>query len=484
MPKFQIWGDSIAEVVETLNQATPPVDAPKMRAGGRETLLDFFPAEKLKGTKFVGTQRRKISFAQLPPDDQTALIDLVADKNPFVFVSPNDQGGFDPDPDPSAKVLVTLDADPSALGVSAKQQVQVPIGVFEDGSRAAQHRAPGLHGGATFRRRSAAMRQIGDNPALRHHPVSIFLVDQGIDQRFVNALYGPKTYAGKTWKANKKVPVPQPGELPTELRDRYRSYPQWHGHMMLRNIMACAGDNWGVAGNPNTKRLRVFDIPVLPDRVGDTLQAAERITMQMEAIFTKINKMPAHEHKVVVNAWGVKNRLREVPLGGVTEDFHHQLNKTIHKISHLPNTTVVFAVGNSGQFSPDPETSPLDRGAGRSIWLPAALPKVWNTAACDVNGMWVGSSSQGPSGWSGAKPINTPAFAIPSFFHEDTDAHAANTGSSASCGLLAGMIAAQYRAKIALPINKINAQGHAKKFGFNSHCNRLGLGVAQGGKLT
>jgi hypothetical protein len=54
--------------------------------------------------------------------------------------------------------------------------------------------------------------------------------------------------------------------------------------------------------------------------------------------------------------------------------------------------------------------------------------------------MWVGYSSQGPG--QELLGCKKPDFCAPSLFRETTDAHVHNTGTSAACGLTAGVVAA------------------------------------------
>lgn len=274
-------------------------------------------------------------------------------------------------------------------------------------------------------------------------------------------------------------PRPEMGELPTEHRHLYRSMPNWHAHMIVRNILSVAGGNHGL--DPETERPIVFyDVPVIPNRVASVTGTAYQIWFQMWAILSKIIDLLDkcdNDRFVIVNAWGVKNRLREEILGSVTENLDHPLNGLIGSLARRKAPAVVFAAGNAGLFTPDPETSPYDHGPGRSIWYPNALDDVINAGACDVNGDWIGSSSQG-------KPVvvpgdpHQPVSSAPSYFQEDLDAHITNTGSSASCGLLAGLVAARWRQDPA-PLDLNAAQSGARRHGHTGHSPHLEWGVIQ-----
>lgn len=481
MAGFEIWGDDIGQLVDAFTRAEREDAVIGARSDGVVSLLQLLPKERLKGTVFEDLAARNLAFDDLDIRQRVDLMSLAAIGNPYRFYRA-DGGGYALDEARSDAVVLRLPVDPAGFKIPGlRQEVTIGVGFHDDGARPMQHRAPGQHGGPTFLTRTEAMRYAGfDGDVKRSHRVHVFVVDQGMSESFVNDLGGPGTYAGVVFDG----PPPGEGELPLEVRSRYRTLPQWHAHMIVRNILAVAGDNRGLAVPIDKRMLKIYDVPVIPDRVADVLTTAQAVTMQMKEIWKRIQTLPKAEHKIVVNAWGVKNRMREVPVGGVTEDPNHELNVAVNKLAAEQRVTVVFASGNNGAFSPDPEASGLDRGPGRSIWLPAALPKVWNAGACDATGMWIGHASQGPSGWAAAAAESAPDFVMPSYFRETQDAHVANTGSSASCGMLAGLIAAQYRRDVGKDVNKPFARGGARRRGYGGHSARLGSGVAQHKKLT
>lgn len=414
----------------------------------------------------------------------TGLIEIVkfaARRNPYRLFTYDSDTGYHLDETEPPGLMLPFGKDPKDTGlVTASPAVDLRINVAENGAPAQQHRAPGLHGGATFMRRADATRlmQVKGKPIDRKKKLHVFVVDQGMSPDYVIALGGPGTYGGMIWwdQTSWPLPIPVPpkpgfGELPREQRHRYRSLPQWHAHMTVRNMLSVAGDNRGLAADEQP--IVFYDVPVVPDRVGSVLDTAFNMAFQLLSIVTP--SIPPDEPRIIVNAWGVKDRLRERPQGELTTKANHGLNVVIDYLAVDRGIPVVFAAGNTGSFTPDPEAGPYDRGPARSIWFPNRLETVLSTAACDCTGKWIGSSSQGRPG-PGILNRN-PKLSTPSFFREDNDAHVANTGSSASCGMLAGLIAKRLRAD-AGPVVQHDLYESARKIGHTIHSDRLGYGVA------
>ena len=125
------------------------------------------------------------------------------------------------------------------------------------------------------------------------------------------------------------------------------------------------------------------------------------------------------------------------------------------------NIDIVFAAGNCGQFCPSLRCGKLDRGPGHSIWGANAHFAVITVGAVRTDELWLGNSSQGPGpnllrAPGQLTPNRKPDFCAPSQFKESTDAYVegrlkdilpmphprTNTGTSTSCALSAGVVAA------------------------------------------
>jgi subtilisin family serine protease len=100
---------------------------------------------------------------------------------------------------------------------------------------------------------------------------------------------------------------------------------------------------------------------------------------------------------------------------------------------------VVFGAGNCGEFCPSSRCGPGVQGPGNSIFGANSHPKVLTVGAVNPDKMWLGYSSQGPG--QSNLDTNKPDLCAPSEFVENTDAGTANTGTSVSCALAAGVIA-------------------------------------------
>jgi subtilisin family serine protease len=244
--------------------------------------------------------------------------------------------------------------------------------------------------------------------------VNVVIVDQGLDRHELGA-----SYAGG-WRVGHALPgdpVPQPG-----------SVRRSHGMMIAHNILKVA---------PEAK---LFDMPLVPSKISQ-IQA---FLSYADAAFFRMRRDIGRWRPefpgpwIAVNPWGIFDRRSEQPLGHYTERPSHFSHLVESVIAH--NIDVIFAAGNCGQFCPDDRCGERDRGPSRSIWGANSLAAVLTTGAVRADGMWLGYSSQGPG-----QPdlgTNKPDLCAASQFCEDGDAFSINTGSSASCGLTAGVVAA------------------------------------------
>ncbi|WP_375415442.1 S8 family serine peptidase [uncultured Bradyrhizobium sp.] len=272
-----------------------------------------------------------------------------------------------------------------------------------------------------FSDRSAAQRLIRAD-ALRTRPnttgkgVNVVIVDQGLDKRELGSSYGGG------WKVGAAVPG-APQQQPGSIR-------RPHGMMMAHNILEVAPD------------ALLFDLPLAPPRISNitnflSLAYAAYSVALTDVWHWKRGKYPGPW--IFVNPWGIYDRSSEVPLGGYTTNPHNCFNRLIGQVVADDND-VVFAAGNCGQFCPDMRCGEEDQGPGYSIWGANSLAQVLTVGAIRADSMWLGYSSQGP-GQLALGP-NKPDLCATSQFREDGDAFSINTGTSAACGLAAGVVAA------------------------------------------
>ncbi len=200
--------------------------------------------------------------------------------------------------------------------------------------------------------------------------------------------------------------------------------------MIAENILKVA---------PNAK---LFDLPLVPSKI-DNIQAFLSLAdaafrhMLADIALWKVGPFPGPW--ILVNPWGIYDRRSEHPRGHYTENPHNPFNRLV-KHAVAQRMDVVFAAGNCGQFCPDGRCGEKARGPSHSIWGANSLEQVLTVGAVRVDDIWLGYSSQGP----GQQLLGSdkPDLCATSQFAEDDDAFTINTGTSAACGLAAGVVAA------------------------------------------
>ena len=290
-----------------------------------------------------------------------------------------------------------------------------------------QHWCPGAELGWMFHDRRAAKSLIGASSLVDENltgkNVNVLVVDQGFSQDYIESL-------GGTFGGGIEMTVPAFGAtpLPGQVEAPYTKKRRVHGNMIARNVLDLAPD------------VTIFDAPIIPRRIDNVVSFAARAAWAY--ILIHVLTIIVDGRWVVSNAWGIPNRFREQNRGDYTENPTNALNVLVALLTERAD--VVFSAGNSGQFCPDRRTGPYDAGPGRSIWGANALAGVISVGASRSDALWIGMSSQGPGPKSltGGEPNEKPDFCVPSWFHEDHDPHLSNTGTSASCGLAAGAVAA------------------------------------------
>jgi subtilisin family serine protease len=257
--------------------------------------------------------------------------------------------------------------------------------------------------------------------------VNIVVIDEGFNAA------GVSHYGGGLININNNVP---PGAT-----------TRGHGLMMIRNIIAAAPD------------ATFYDVPLIPLRISDVngfIGDALGAFLQLKYLIDLLRQSgTAPGPWILVNAWSIFDRSTEHPLGDYTENPYHPLNVLIDQMVD-DGIDIIFAAGNCGQFCPDIRCGERDVGPGHSIYGANSHRRVLTTGAVRTDAIWVGRSSQGPgqpalSRWK-------PDLCAPSHFREVGDAslgnlsepfvgatgspYIASTGTSAACGLTAGIVGA------------------------------------------
>jgi len=292
-----------------------------------------------------------------------------------------------------------------------------------------------------FGNRSRVRKMMGveELRKFRGHGVNVVIIDQGLNQDGIVA-HRPGSWGGGLVHGPSKSR--RPGA--TAIEPGTASHAS-HGMMMARNILDIAPE------------ARVFDVPLIPDRISRPHIFASTAHATYQAVLDEINRRRKGDPGaawVLVNAWGIFDRSGEEPKGDYTLNGHkkdvplasgstkqvvgHPLNKLM-SIAVNQGIDIVFAAGNCGEFTTSGRCGRNDRGEGRSIWGANAHPEVLTVGAVSANAEWLGYSSQGPAPWGYAEK---PDVCTPSHFSEDDDASKVNSGTSAATGLAAGVIAA------------------------------------------
>lgn len=287
------------------------------------------------------------------------------------------------------------------------------------------HWCPGGAASGVFSSRATAQRLLGvpylQKKGLTGAGVNVVIIDQGLDADELGSSYGGG------WP----VPPVMPGTTKHKPDNTHRS----HAMMVAHNIREVAPD------------VTFYDVPLVPEKISDipkfVARAVTVFTLMLNDIAAgHVNGKKRSPRWILVNPWGIFDRSSEKPKGSYTNNPRNPLNLLIEGATKN-GIDVVFAAGNCGQFCPNLQCAPNDTGPGSSIFGAACLGSVLTVGAVRADAMWLGYSSQGP-GQPGFWPsgFNKPDLCVPSQFSDSDDASSFNTGTSAACGLAAGVVAA------------------------------------------
>jgi hypothetical protein len=295
----------------------------------------------------------------------------------------------------------------------------------DPGGSIADHWCPGAANLAIFGDRRHARRTIRADvlPAsgFLGQGVNVVIIDEGLDK----ARIPPHNWGGGLDHYIDTDLVLPAGSAP----------PTSHGMMIARSVLNLA---------PNA---RLYDVPVIPATPDPNVPV---FVSTVQAAYTSLLHEIRHRRSmpgwngpwVLVNAWGVFDT-RSDPFGSYTRntepDGHPMINLVTDAVQQ-DHLDIVFAAGNCGQFCPSGYCGGLDCGPGHSIWGANAHPLVITTGAVRSDETWVGYSSQGPG--PELLAVRKPDLCAPSQFCETFDAALLSSGTSASCAMTAGVVAA------------------------------------------
>ncbi len=309
--------------------------------------------------------------------------------------------------------------------------------------------------GVTYGNRAEALRRIkaealkagGGKPLLDGTGVNVVIVDRGINKNGA-----AKGHYGDGWTYTPTYAVNPITILPGTATGERAA----HSEMLIRNIQAVA---------PNAT---FFDLPLLPPSIDDVpkfLSHAQLLFAGMpDQIDAFMQSNPALIGPwVIVNAWAAFDLRTDLPAlpGRYADNSNHPFCLAVtaavagvvtsgKNAGKANPTDIVFAAGNCGQFCPDNRCGPGDIGHGRSISGANSLTEVLSVGAVRADGLPLGYSSQGP----GMIPnTQKPDLCAPAHFCDDGDPGRMNTGTSASCAVAAGVVAALRTKNVGTPVS-------------------------------
>jgi subtilisin family serine protease len=315
--------------------------------------------------------------------------------------------GTIPDGPEGARAVAAATANPEVVGVFADPAIETcltcggdpPLGTNRDVAR---------------------LLGVGDLAAkgLDGRNVTLAIVDTGVNLDYLRAQgQNPTFNSRKSWRPH-GVPT-KPGEHPVN-----------HGTM-------CAYDA-GITAPAAT----LVDYAVLLSQQQTTPVMAGLLSDAVLA-FSKLMKlagaMPASRRALVVsNSWGIFRQDMDFPVGhpgNYSDNPRHPFNVIVASLDDA-GADILFAAGNCGRECPDGRCA---FGSARSICGANSHPNVLSVGGMDTKGKRVGYSSQGPGRLSEQKP---DVLAYTHYKGSQVFKPEADSGTSAACPTLAGLVAA------------------------------------------
>jgi hypothetical protein len=296
---------------------------------------------------------------------------------------------------------------------------------MDPSSAVADHWCPGAANLAIFGDRHLARRMINAEALVEAgylgESVNVVVIDEGLDK----AAIPPQNWGGGLdHYIDTDLVLPAGGAPPTS-----------HGMMIARSILNLA------------PQVRLYDVPAIPSTPAASIPLfISSVHAAYASLLAEIQfRIASPEWQgpwVLVNAWGVFDT-RTDPFGSYTRNTEPGGHPMINVITDAVQDNlldVIFAAGNCGQFCPSQDCGGIDCGPGHSIWGANAHPLVITSGAVRSDETWIGYSSQGPGPQLLAE--QKPDLCAPSQFCENYDAAQISSGTSASCAMTAGVVAA------------------------------------------
>lgn len=263
--------------------------------------------------------------------------------------------------------------------------------------------------------------------------VAVAIMDTGFNLTFLRKTYPNLRFdAGNSW-TNPSAPGVTPGN---QLAGPGISVS--HGTMCAWNVLNIA------------PKATLLDYPIL----AGSPQAGAIIAASVMSAFLAYSHLAAkwaigfgsgqagvvYRGLVINNSWGMYDQQWDFPVGHpgrYSDNPNHIFNRLVASLA-ANGADIVFAAGNCGSACPDGRCG----GTSHSICGANATQDVLTLGGCDTNDDWVGYSSQGPS--IPKMHQQKPDLAAYTHFKgsEVYGLGAPDTGTSTSCPVAAGCIAA------------------------------------------
>jgi hypothetical protein len=263
--------------------------------------------------------------------------------------------------------------------------------------------------------------------------VRAIIIDQGIDRDYLPTPGGPFVTAGGKARGWSVMPVVAPTQPPQPTR-MPGSADFGHGTLMALLVNRIAPD------------AKIYDLPLLPERIHNLPVFLSLAAAAMLKLLVRVQSN-VNRRWVLCNAWSVYNLDQDISLPSAYNYGQNPGNVFTTLVRLIAQNDVgaggadvVFAAGNCGQYCPDGRCGSVQVGPGSSIYGVAALKEVLTVGAVRNDTVWLGYSSQGPS--PAAFGSQKPDLCAPSQFGEPTNASIEYSGTSAACGVSAGVVAA------------------------------------------
>lgn len=247
-----------------------------------------------------------------------------------------------------------------------------------------------------------------------------------------------------------------PGESPTKLiRNVIGGWPSdwgttgrgwnYHGNM-------CATDVLGMAPESRVYDLRIAS-PNVPGMLSNAISAYRWAINQYNVTGTP---------QILSNSWGM---YQPEWAPDYVNDPGHPFSRIVAEAIDA-GIIVLFAAGNCGDTCPDGRCGTAI-GPGRSIWGANGHPKVITVGAVNIEGEFVGYSSQGPASLDPHKPDFCSITHFTGYFNSDSGTSAATPIAAGVTALLKQAVPALTQAGVKMAL--ANTATDIGPFGWDQH---------------